>query len=308
MSDHDENRETDAHTGTETTGHEWDGIKELDTPLPRWWLYTFYACIVIGVVYMIFLPAIPALPGLSGNGSDHTRGLSNNSERANVAAAMLDLEASRAAGFERLRGTSINAIEDDPDLLGFVRAAGDAAFGNYCSTCHGSGAQGFVGYPNLNDDVWLWGGSYEEIRTTIRFGVRSEHADTHFSQMPAYGRDSLLTRSEIGEVADYVLSLSGHDAAADAIERGGVTYASQCASCHMADAGGDRTQGAPNLIDQDWLYGGTREQVIATIYRGPYGVMPAWEGRLNETTIDALAAYVYLLGGGEAAASSPTGQ
>ncbi|WP_417477021.1 cytochrome-c oxidase, cbb3-type subunit III [Maricaulis sp.] len=308
MSDHEENRETDAHSGTETTGHEWDGIKELDTPLPRWWLYTFYACVVIGVVYMIFLPAIPALPGLSGSGSDHTRGLSNNSERANVAAAMLDLEASRAAGFERLRGTSIDAIEDDPDLLGFVRAAGDAAFGNYCSTCHGSGAQGFVGYPNLNDDVWLWGGSYDEIRTTIRFGIRSEHLDTHFSQMPAYGRDGLLTRSEIGDVADYVLSLSGDDRPADAVTRGGATYASQCVSCHMADATGDRTQGAPNLIDQDWLYGGTRDQIVATIYRGPYGVMPAWEGRLNDTTIDALAAYVYLLGGGEAAASSPTGQ
>lgn len=308
MSDHDEHRETDAHTGTEMTGHEWDGIKELDTPLPRWWLYTFYAGVVAGVIYMIFLPAIPSLPGMAGEGSDHTRGLSNNSERANVAAAMADLAASRAAGFERLRGTSIDAIEDDPDLLGFVRAAGDAAFGSYCSTCHGSGAQGFVGYPNLNDDVWLWGGSYEEIRTTIRFGIRSEHPQTHFSQMPAYGRDGLLTRSEIGDVTDYILSLSGQDAPADAIERGGATFASQCASCHMPDASGDRTQGAPNLTDQDWLYGGTREQIMATIYRGPYGVMPAWEGRLEDTTIDALAAYVYLLGGGEAEADQLVGQ
>lgn len=306
MSDHEEHHETDAHSGTETTGHEWDGIKELDTPLPRWWLYTFYACVVIGVVYMIFLPAIPALPGMAGGGSDHTRGLSNNSERANVARAMIDLEASRAAGFERLRDASIDTIEDDPDLLGFVRAAGDAAFGNYCSTCHGSGAQGFVGYPNLNDDVWLWGGSYEDIRTTIRFGIRSEPLDTRFSQMPAFGRDRLLTRSQIGDVTDYVLSLSGQDAPVDAVQRGGVIYASQCASCHMADASGDRAQGAPNLIDQDWLYGGTRDQVVATIYRGPFGVMPAWEGRLNETTIDALAAYVYLLGGGEAAASRAT--
>ncbi|WP_417496644.1 cytochrome-c oxidase, cbb3-type subunit III [Maricaulis sp.] len=307
MSDHEEIRETDAHSGTETTGHEWDGIKELDTPLPRWWLYTFYACIAIGVVYMVMMPAIPALPGLAGE-TDHTRGVSNNSERANVAVAMADLEASRAPGFERLRGASIDEIEDDPDLLGFVRAAGDAAFGNNCSTCHGSGAQGFVGYPNLNDDVWLWGGSYEDIRTTIRFGIRGEHADTRFSQMPSFGRDALLTRSQIGDVTDYVLSLSGQDGPADAIARGAEIFTSQCVSCHMADGRGDRTQGAPDLTDQNWLYGGSRDQILATIYRGPYGVMPAWEDRLGDTTIDALAAYVYLLGGGEAAASRPTGQ
>lgn len=309
MSDHQETRETDAHSGTETTGHEWDGIKELDTPLPRWWLYTFYACIVIGIVYMVFMPAIPSLPGLAGSGSDHTRGLSGNSERANVAIAMAELEASRASGFERLRGTSIDAIEDDPDLLGFVLAAGEAAFGNNCSTCHGAGAQGFVGYPNLNDDVWLWGGTYDDIRTTIRFGIRGEHADTRFSQMPSFGRDGLLTRSQIGDVADYVLSLSSESTApADAIARGSATFASQCVSCHMADATGDRAQGAPSLVDQDWLYGGTRDQITATIYRGPFGVMPTWEGRLNDTTIDALAAYIYLRGGGEPATARPTGQ
>ncbi|WP_417481591.1 cytochrome-c oxidase, cbb3-type subunit III [Maricaulis sp.] len=309
MSDHKENRETDAHSGTETTGHEWDGIKELDTPLPRWWLYTFYACIVIGIVYMVMMPAIPALPGMGADAdNDHTRGISNNSERANVAMAMADLEASRAPGFERLRGASIDEIENDPDLLGFVRAAGDAAFGNNCSTCHGSGAQGFVGYPNLNDDVWLWGGSYDDIRTTIRFGIRGEHADTRFSQMPAFGRDGLLTRSQIGDVTDYILSLSGQTGPVDSIARGSDIFTSQCASCHMADGRGDRTQGAPDLTDQDWLYGGSRDQILATIYRGPYGVMPAWEDRLGDTTIDALAAYVYLLGGGEAAASRPTGQ
>ncbi|WP_323762615.1 cytochrome-c oxidase, cbb3-type subunit III [Maricaulis sp.] len=307
MSEHDETRETDAHSGTETTGHEWDGIKELDTPLPRWWLYIFYASIVWAVIYWVFMPAWPALPGLAGE-VDHTRGLRNHSERANVALALDALAAERADGFTALEGASITEIENDPDLLGFVFAAGEAVFGDNCATCHGTGAQGFVGYPNLNDDVWLWGGTYDDIRTTLAVGIRAEHPDTRFSQMPAFGRDELLTRSQIADTADYVLSLSGADADSEAITRGAAIYASQCASCHMPGGTGDRAQGAPDLTDQDWLYGGSRDQVIASIHRGPYGVMPAWEGRLDEATIDAMAAYVFLLGGGEGASERPTGQ
>ncbi|WP_297734734.1 cytochrome-c oxidase, cbb3-type subunit III [uncultured Maricaulis sp.] len=307
MSEHDETRETDAHSGTETTGHEWDGIKELDTPLPRWWLYIFYASIVWSVIYMVFMPAWPALPGLAGE-TDHTRGLRNHSERANVAEALDELAEMRASGFAALEGASIDEIESNPELLGFVRAAGEAVFGDRCATCHGVGAQGFVGYPNLNDDIWIWGGSYDEIRHTLQVGIRSEHPDTRFSQMPAFGRDELLSRSEIADVSDYVLSLSGVSADAGAVGRGQAIYDVQCASCHMDDGRGDRAQGAPNLTDQNWLYGGSREQIIATIHRGPYGVMPAWEDRLDDATIDALAAYVFLLGGGEDATARPTGQ
>ncbi|MFY0638905.1 cytochrome-c oxidase, cbb3-type subunit III [Maricaulis maris] len=307
MSEHDETRETDAHSGTETTGHEWDGIKELDTPLPRWWLYIFYASCVWAVIYWVLMPAWPALPGLAGE-TDHTRGLRNHSERANVAEALDALAEQRAVGFAALEGASIGEIENDPELLGFVLAAGETVFRDRCGTCHGVGGQGFVGYPNLNDDVWLWGGSYDDIRHTLQVGIRSEHPDTRFSQMPAFGRDELLSRAEIGEVTDYVLSLSGTSADAGAVSRGQAIYDSQCASCHMADGRGDRAQGAPSLTDQDWLYGGTREQIMASIHRGPYGVMPAWEDRLEETTLDALAAYVFLRGGGEDATAGPTGQ
>ncbi|MDF1767490.1 cytochrome-c oxidase, cbb3-type subunit III [Maricaulis sp.] len=307
MSEHDETRETDAHSGTETTGHEWDGIKELDTPLPRWWLYIFYACCVWAVIYWVLMPAWPALPGLAGE-TDHTRGLRNHSERANVAEALDALAEQRAVGFAALEGASIGEIENDPELLGFVLAAGETVFRDRCGTCHGVGGQGFVGYPNLNDDIWLWGGSYDDIRHTLQVGIRSEHPDTRFSQMPAFGRDELLSRAEIGEVTDYVLSLSGTSADAGAISRGQAIYDSQCASCHMADGRGDRAQGAPSLTDQDWLYGGSREQIMAAIHRGPYGVMPAWEDRLEETTLDALAAYVFLRGGGEDATAGPTGQ
>ncbi len=302
MADENEPVETDAHTGTATTGHEWDGIKELDTPLPRWWLWIFYATIIWSVVYMVFMPAIPGLPGMSGD-ADHTRGLRNHSERVNVAAQLEALHAARAEGFARLEGASMAEIENDPDLLAFVRGAGQAAFGDNCATCHGAGAQGFVGYPNLNDDVWLWGGTYDEIRTTLLYGIRSDHGDTRWSQMPAYGRDGILSRDEISDVTDFVLRISGGEHDADGASRGAETYGQQCASCHGMDGQGDRLQGAPSLVDAEWLYGGSREQIEASIYRGPYGVMPAWEGRLDQGTIDALAAYVYTLGGGEAEAS-----
>jgi cytochrome c oxidase cbb3-type subunit 3 len=308
MSDHQETRETDAHSGTETTGHEWDGIKELDTPLPRWWLWIFYATIVWAVIYMVFMPAIPGLPGAPA-GSDYTRGITGNSERANVARALDALEASRAEGYARLAEASIETIETDPELLGFVRSAGDAAFGDNCATCHGTGAQGFIGYPNLNDDIWLWGGTYEDIRYTLRYGIRAEHEDTRFSQMPAFGRDELLTRHELEAVTEYVISLSGETGAdAEVLSEGQHIFEAQCVSCHMADGSGDRSQGSPSLVDQEWLYGGTRDQIYDTIHRGPYGVMPAWEGRLDDATIDALAAYVFIRGGGEPAASGPTGQ
>lgn len=306
MADDKHEIDRDDHSGTATTGHEWDGIKELDTPLPRWWLWIFYATIAWAIVYMVLMPAIPGLPGMSGD-SDHTRGLMNNSERVNVAQQLDALHAARAEGFARLEGASIDEIENDPDLLAFVRGAGQAAFGDNCATCHGAGAQGAPAYPNLNDDVWLWGGTYEDIRTTLRVGIRSEHPDTRWSQMPAYGRDGILSRDEIAAVADYVISLSGETSEGD-LTLGAEIFNMQCVSCHGDDGTGGRFQGAPSLVDHDWLYGGEREQIIASIDRGPFGVMPAWEGRLDDATIDALSAYVYILGGGEPATAGPTGQ
>ncbi len=288
----------DEESGIATTGHEWDGIRELDNPMPRWWLWLFYASIVFAIVYWILMPAWPALPGMQG----HTTGVVGNSERANVAADMDVLQASRADSFAQLEAASgYDAIEADPVLFRFALAAGDSAFGNFCATCHGAGAQGFIGYPNLNDDVWLWGGSFDAIQATIRYGVRSDHPDTHFSQMPAFGADGLLSREDVRHVRDYVLSLSGETGfEAAALNAGGEIFASQCATCHGDSGTGDVAQGAPDLTDAIWLYGGSAEQVEASIWRGPFGVMPAWEGRLNDPTITALATYVYSLGGGEA--------
>jgi cytochrome c oxidase cbb3-type subunit 3 len=294
----DNKKEVDAYSGVDTTGHEWDGIKELDNPLPRWWLWIFYATIAWSVVYMIFMPAIPAPPGMDG----HTRGLRDHSERANVAAAMAELQAARGPMFAQLQQAAdaggAAAIESDAALLNFALAAGESAFGDNCATCHGAGGQGFVGYPNLNDDDWIWPSSFDDIRHTIRHGIRwDEDLDTRFSQMPAYGRDGLLDRDEIAAVADYVLTLSGMQEPTEAGRTTGAEiYDAQCSICHMADGSGDQSQGAPNLADAIWLYGSSPEQVRNTIWRGPYGVMPAWNERLDEQTITALAAYVYLRG------------
>jgi len=290
--------EVDAYSGVGTTGHEWDGIKELDNPLPRWWLWIFYASIAWSVVYMIFMPALPAPPGMDG----HTRGLRDHSERANVAAAMAELEAARGPMFVQLQQAAdaggAAAIESDAALLNFALAAGESAFGDNCATCHGAGGQGFIGYPNLNDDDWIWPSSFDDIRHTIRHGIRwDDDFDTRFSQMPAYGRDELLTRDEIAAVADYVLTLSGMQEPTEAGRTTGAEiYDAQCSVCHMADGSGDQSQGAPNLADAIWLYGSSPEQVRDSIWRGPYGVMPAWNERLDEQTITALAAYVYLRG------------
>tara|TARA_R110002072_G_scaffold44289_12_gene124028 strand:- start:1422 stop:2339 length:918 start_codon:yes stop_codon:yes gene_type:complete len=293
-----EKREVDTETGVETTGHEWDGIKELDNPMPRWWLWTFYACIAISVVYMVLMPAWPALPGFQG----FTPGIRGNSERANVAQAITDLQSSRSAFYGRLDGASIDDIQSDPALFDFALAAGRSAFGDNCATCHGSGGQGAPGYPNLNDDVWLWGGTYEAIHTTLEFGIRADHPDTRFSQMPAFGRDGILPREEIRDVRDYVLQISGSESFdAAAAMRGADVYTAQCASCHGPTGMGDQSIGAPDLTDQEWLYGNTPEQIETTIARGPYGVMPAWGERLDDATIAALSTFVFSLGGGVAA-------
>lgn len=285
-------REKDAHTGTETTGHEWDGIKELDTPLPRWWLWVFYATIVWAFGYWIVYPAWPML-------TDYTRGVLNQSQREDVAKAIEQLKAVRAEGGQKLITVSLDQVEKDANLLQYAMAAGRSAFGDNCATCHGSGAQGFKGYPNLNDDVWIWGGTLSDIQHTITVGVRSTHPDTRMSQMPAFGRDKMLEPAQIDDLVEYVVSVSGGQAKQEAVARAAPLFKEQCAACHGDDAKGKRDMGAPNLTDADWLYGGTRADIRGQIVNGRGGVMPTWANRLDQATINALAVYVHSLGGGE---------
>jgi cytochrome c oxidase cbb3-type subunit III len=285
-------KEIDATSGTETTGHEWDGIKELNTPLPRWWLWVLYASIIWAVGYWVLYPAWPTLTG-------YTQGVLNQSQRDDVAKAVQALKSERAELGQKLAAASLEQIEADPNLLQFAREAGRSAFGDNCATCHGSGAQGFKGYPNLNDDVWLWGGKLEDIKQTLTVGVRSTHPDTRISLMPAFGQDKLLEPAQINDLTEYVVSLSGGKADAQAVGRATQLYTEQCASCHGADGKGLREFGAPNLTDREWLYGGTREEIKAQIVNARNGVMPTWGQRLDPITIDALAVYVHSLGGGE---------
>lgn len=289
-------KDVDSHTGTETTGHSWDGIKELNTPLPRWWLIVWYITIIWAVIYMIFMPALPALPGMGSN----TPGLRGHSDRDLVAEAVADLKSARVEQSASLLEASLEEIETDRELQQFALAMGESLFGDNCATCHGAGGRGATGYPILADDVWLWDGTLDGIEYTLRHGIRHEgDLDTRFSLMPSFGRDGLLSSDQIDGLTQYVLQVSGqpHDAA----EANEVTelFQQQCASCHGANATGDRLQGAPNLTDQEWLYGSSEAAIYASIYNARNSHMPAWQDRLDDASIKALAVYVHTLGGGE---------
>jgi len=285
-------REIDDVTGIETTGHEWDGVKELNKPLPKWWIWTFYATILWAVGYWIAYPAWPTFAG-------YTKGVLGYSQRATVAEEVKSALAAQATYRDRLGQLALDQIKSDPDLLRFAMAGGGAAFQSNCAPCHGRGAQGFVGYPNLNDDDWLWGGTVADIHKTIMVGVRSEQKDTRFAQMPRFGLDKLLDDRQINDVTEYVLAYSGKPSDAAAVARGQKIFADQCATCHGADGKGKQEQGAPNLTDAIWLYGDSRQAIIESIRTGRGSVMPAWAGRLDPVTLKSLAIYVHSLGGGK---------
>lgn len=276
-----------------TTGHSWDGIEELNNPLPRWWLWTFYACIVWALLYTV---AYPAWPGLT----KATPGLLGHSTRADVAAEIQRFADANAPIEAKLVAADLNAISADPELANFTQNAGGAVFRTWCAQCHGSGAAGAVGYPNLLDNDWLWGGSIEDIHLTVTHGIRNnEDGDARYSEMPRFGADELLEAAQIDAVVQYVLAISGqeHDAALSA--EGETVFIDNCASCHMEDGTGDRSQGAPNLTDAIWLYGGDVASLTESVANARFGVMPNWSTRLSEAEIRAVAAYVHSLGGGE---------
>lgn len=285
-------REKDDISGIGTTGHEWDGIKELDNPLPRWWLWIFYASIVWSIGYWVVMPAWPLI-------TDYTRGVIGHSQRVNVMNDLADLKAARAGLGEKLSSASLASIEADPELQQAALAWGKSAFGDNCATCHGAGGQGAKGYPNLNDDIWLWGGTLDDIRHTITVGIRSPHPETRSSQMPAFGRDGILPDAEIRDLAEHVLAFSGHATDAEAAARATESFANNCAACHGDDGKGKLEFGAPDLTDGDWLYGGDKKTIVETITNARAGVMPTWAGRLDAPTINALAVYVHSLGGGK---------
>lgn len=289
-----EDPHVDAATGMATTGHEWDGIRELNTPLPRWWLGIFYATIVWSIGYWIVYPAWPLL-------TDTTKGVIGYASRIDIGADMARLKAQRAAQAAGMTDATPAQIKVDPTLFQIAMAQGKAAFGDNCAACHGVGGAGAKGYPNLNDDDWLWGGSLPAIQQTIRHGIRvAGDNDTRVSQMPAFGRDGVLKREEILAVASHVRELVGLSTEPKAdLKLGRKVFADNCAACHGATGKGNQELGAPNLTDAISLYGMDMASLTETIANSRNGVMPAWAGRLDETTIKALTVYVHSLGGGQ---------
>ncbi len=281
----------DEVSGVETTGHEWDGIRELNNPLPRWWLIIFYATIVWAIAYTIAYPAWPLIHSA-------TKGVLGYSSRASVADEMAKAEKVQEVYDKRIEQESLENILSDQELRQFAVAGGSAAFKINCVQCHGSGAQGAPGYPNLNDDSWIWGGDINQIYKTVAHGVRFDgDDDTHFSEMPAFG--DVLEPQQIREVAAYVVSLTGTPSNPDLVDAGRQVFVDNCATCHGENAQGDIEQGAPNLADHIWLYGGTEADIARQASKPRHGVMPAWLGRLGDSTTKQLAVFVHSLGGGQ---------
>ncbi|EKE78704.1 cytochrome-c oxidase, cbb3-type subunit III [Oceanibaculum indicum] len=288
------NRIKDPVTDTETTGHEWDGIRELDNPAPKWLMYTFYATIIWAIGYWVLYPAWPNLMG-----GGYTKGVLGYVQREEIKEQIAAKRADQAVMHDRIASASLQEIRGDADLLSFALAGGRVAFADNCAGCHGAGGSGNTGFPVLVDDEWLWGGALEDIQYTILHGIRNSSADARYSEMPRFGRDGILNREEINDVAEYVLSLSGHGTDKAAAGRGEEIFVAQCAACHGEKGEGMRELGAPNLADDIWLYGGSKAKVVESITNARFGVMPGWAGRLDDSTIKQLTVYVHALGGGE---------
>lgn len=280
----------DEPTGTQMVGHEWDGIEELNTPLPRWWLWTFYACILWAAIYVVLYPAWPLV-------QKATEGVLGWSSRGELAEEMSAADIARRGIFEQIAATDITKLPADPELMGQAIAGGAAAFRQHCVQCHGAGAAGYeeYGYPNLNDDDWLWGGSLTDIEYTLTHGIRWEGSDeTRTSLMPAFG--DVFDSGQLSAVTNHVLSLSGQ---AESDPVGAALFETNCVACHNANGQGNRELGAPALNDAIWLYGGERAQVSQQIAYPRHGVMPGWSDKLNTVTIRMLATYIHSRGGGE---------
>ena len=281
--------ERDPHAGYLTTGHEWNGIKELNTPVPWPVIFFLAATALFSVCYWILMPAWPI-------GVTYTKGLLGIDQRTTVEESLKQANLERSAWTKRIETESFSNLQSDQGLMTIVRQTGHTLFGDNCAACHGVDARGGKGFPNLTTASWLWGGDPEAIAETIRVGINSTHPDSRGSQMPAFGQDKLLPQADIENVVNYVLTLSNPAASSEApaqeIEAGKAVFAANCASCHGDDAKGKTDMGAPNLTDKFWIYGGDPATIHATVWGGRQGHMPTWEGRLSMLDRKILALYL----------------
>lgn len=285
--------ERDPYTGHMTTGHEWNGIKELNTSVPRPVYFFLITTFLFAVVYWLLMPAWPT-------GGDYTRGMLGIDQRQQLAESLSAAADQRAAWMQRIAETQdFETIRNDAELMAVIRQTGPALFGDNCAVCHGSDGAGGKGYPNLRDQAWLWGGDPETVFETLRVGINSRHPESRIAQMLAFGRDQMLPRADILTLSTYVQTLSGTaDAAADAetMAAGRTLFADNCAACHGEKGTGDPSLGAPDLTDGFWIYGGDRQAIFETIFNGRAGHMPSWEDRLGEADRKILTLYLLDLG------------
>jgi len=281
--------ERDPHTGYLTTGHEWSGIKELNTPVPRAVYISLIATFIFSVVYWVLMPAWPL-------GVTYTKGLLGIDQRDTLAADLKEAALERSVWTKRVEAEGFKEIQADPRLMDAVRHTGRTLFGDNCAGCHGANAQGGKGYPSLTSASWLWGGDPEVIAETIRVGINSVHSDTRTSQMMAFGRDKILKSGEVDDVVNYVRSLSNPSVAKDVpaarIEAGKKVFADNCTACHGDDAKGKIDVGAPDLTDKFWIYGGDPQSITNSVWSGRQGHMPSWEQRLSPLDRKILALYL----------------
>ncbi|SLN47864.1 Cbb3-type cytochrome c oxidase subunit CcoP [Aquimixticola soesokkakensis] len=286
-------RKSPQNQEVETTGHSWDGIEELNNPLPKWWLYTLYVTIVWAFIYALAYPAWPGLRGASA-------GFLGFSTRGEVAGDIARFEALNASIDSALAAADLTEITPGSDLYTYALNAGHSVFLNNCAQCHGAGAAGNVGYPNLLDDDWLWGGTLADIQYSVTHGVRNtDDADARYSQMPKFGADGILEDAQIAQVVNYVLQISGQDFDAGLARAGAAVFEDNCTACHGADGTGMRAFGAPDLTDAIWLYGGDAVTLTDSVTNARFGVMPAMGLRLSSAEVNAVVTYVHAQGGGE---------
>ena len=284
-----DNKKNSEANKLKTTGHKWDGISEYNIPAPRWWLIVWLITIIWSFGYWIFYPTWPVSGG-------NTKGLLKWTKQSQLEESQSEITALKSVYLEKISTSSFEQIQKDPQLMEFALNGGRSAFKENCAACHGTGAQGYKGFPNLNDDDWLWGGKVSDIYQTLYYGIRSSHDKTRNSQMPSFGIDKILKKDEIEAVAEYVMSLSDKS---HSNPEGALIFKNNCAVCHGANGQGGRDVGAPNLSDAIWLYGGEKKDIIFTVTYSRAGVMPYWIGRLDDNTIKQLSLYVHSLGGGE---------
>jgi cytochrome c oxidase cbb3-type subunit 3 len=287
------NSERDPVSGRETTGHEWNGIKELDTPVPRGVLMFLIITHVWAIAWWFFVPAWPL-------GHTYTKGILGVDQKTTVEQRLVEGQRQREAWMSKLENEPYDTILADENLMEIVRRTGHELFGDNCAACHGRDGKGRANYPDLTDRDWIWGGGPELIELTMRVGVNSPHPDSRVGQMPAFGQDQMLDSQQVRNVAAFVYSLSHPEystpANVDRITAGREVFTSTCVPCHGENAQGNRDVGAPNLTDNYWIYGGNLDTIIATIHGGRRGHMPTWEQRLSKAEIRTLALYVHDLG------------